>query len=931
MRFDSSFWRKCRVGFRWCRITVLSVVLVFVCAFFWVNRIGVPDFLKMRIVGALHAQGVELEFTRLRLRVIRGLVADNVRIGHSETPGNPKLSLAEVQLRLNLRALLLHRQLQINGLILHQGKLVWPVSPTNTLTLQNIQSNVRFQTNGTWTLDNFQADFAGAKFLLAGEIAHAPELRDWKMFQLKTNASHPVLLNQLQKISETLDQIHFDGTPKLNLTLNGDARDFRSFVCRLNVTAPAAQTPWGNVSRATLVAQAHLLRLDCLPETTVYLEAGRARTPWGEASDLRFNADLTAPADAPTNFDLSWDFWTNAQPYRLTWAARLKNLDSEKLNAGSVACSGFWQAPELAVTNFSAELGGGRFDTSARLNVATRELAFTVSSDFDPHAVAALLTEKTRARLAEFSWTQPPLISGGGSLVMFAWTNHQPDLRAEVQPTIQLIGELAFTNGTVMSAAIDSVHTHFSYSNLVWQLPDLAVAQGKTKLDLSGDENDATKDYQWHIRGAFDSDSALPFLTASNAVRGFKIVMFTEPVALDVNVSGRLYDYDRLAASGQVAVTNFSVRGEAFGDVTSALNYTNRVLEFLNPLMHTGDQMLTADKLTLDFNRRLILFTNGFSVADPEPLARAIGPKTGLIVEPYHFLQPPTARVNGQLPLHDMNGGHDMADVDVQFDIIKGAQFEWLKVKTTNILGTIHWQGQSLILTNVTATIYGGSGDGFANFDFHPAHAGADYEFMVDVTNINLHLAASELASASNHLEGALAGQLTVTHADSRDWQTWDGYGHAQLVDGLIWDVPIFGILSPVLNGISPGLGSSRARDASAKFVITNGVIYTDSLEIHSTLARLKYTGTVDLKQNVNARVEAQLLRNTPVVGSVISMVLSPFSKLFEYQVTGTLKNPKSEPVHDVSKFLLMPLHPIRNLENMFPGDDMFTNPPPEK
>ena len=38
---------------------------------------------------------------------------------------------------------------------------------------------------------------------------------------------------------------------------------------------------------------------------------------------------------------------------------------------------------------------------------------------------------------------------------------------------------------------------------------------------------------------------------------------------------------------------------------------------------------MTADKVTLDFNRRLICFTNGFSTADPEPVARAIGPKTG--------------------------------------------------------------------------------------------------------------------------------------------------------------------------------------------------------------------------------------------------------------------------------------------------------------
>jgi len=56
-----------------------------------------------------------------------------------------------------------HRQLQINGLVLCQGKFVWPLSPTNTLVLNQIQADLRFQTNDTWSLDNFQADFAGAK------------------------------------------------------------------------------------------------------------------------------------------------------------------------------------------------------------------------------------------------------------------------------------------------------------------------------------------------------------------------------------------------------------------------------------------------------------------------------------------------------------------------------------------------------------------------------------------------------------------------------------------------------------------------------------------------------------------------------------------------------------------------------------------------
>ena len=472
--------------------------------------------------------------------------------------------------------------------------------------------------------------------------------------------------------------------------------------------------------------------------------------------------------------------------------------------------------------------------------------------------------------------------------------------------------------------------THFSYSQLAWQLPDFLIAQARTRLEISGSEDDGTKNYQWHIRGAFDPESLRPFLTASNAARGFAIAKFIEPPVLDLDVRGRLYDYDGISASGRVALTNFTVRGEMFGDAASALNYTNRVLEFLNPLMHTGEQVMTADKITLNFNTRLICFTNGFSTTDPQFITRVIGPKTARMVAPYHFLEPPAARVNGQVPLHDINNGHDMADVDMRFDILKGAPFEWLNFRTPSIMGTIRWQGQTLILTNIVAAFYGGDGNGFAYFDFRVPHEGAVFQFAVNVTNANLHLLAMDLSTPTNHLEGALTGQLVVTHADSRDCQTWDGFGHAQLRDGLIWDVPIFGILSPVLNAFLPGLGNSRATDASAKFVITNGVIFTDSLEIRSAMMRLQYNGTVDLQQNVNARATAQLLRDIWAVGPLISTVLWPVEQIV--RISSHRHAGKSEERADIchlQNFLLIPLHPIRSLEEILPAGDTTTNAPP--
>src|SRR5665213_3035314 len=153
------FWRKCRLCFRWFRISVLLLVLAAVFSFVWFNRIGLPDFLKTRLVEALHSRGIKLEFSRMRLKVVRGIVVENVRIGDARKTGSPALTLAEMELHLNYRALL-HRQFEVDDLILHQGDLLWPVSPTNVLTLYDIQANLRFQTNNTWSLDNFTAGFA---------------------------------------------------------------------------------------------------------------------------------------------------------------------------------------------------------------------------------------------------------------------------------------------------------------------------------------------------------------------------------------------------------------------------------------------------------------------------------------------------------------------------------------------------------------------------------------------------------------------------------------------------------------------------------------------------------------------------------------------------------------------------------------------------
>src|SRR6185436_7277597 len=101
-------------------------------------------------------------------------------------------------------------------------------------------------------------------------------------------------------------------------------------------------------------------------------------------------------------------------------------------------------------------------------------------------------------------------------------------------------------------------------------------------------------------------------------------------------------------------------------------------------------------------------------------------------------------------------------------------------------------------------------------------------------------------------VEGLFSGELRVTSADTHNWNSWQGYGQAQLTNGLLWNIPVFGVFSPVLNAFVPGLGNSRARHATATYHITNSVIHSDDLVIRGGALRMNYEGSVDFDLRVN-------------------------------------------------------------------------------
>jgi hypothetical protein len=1011
-------------------------------ALVYLTQIGLPDFAKKPLLESLRGRGLDLQFSRLRLDWHHGIVAETVLFGRASEPLSPQLTARLVQVRLSHEALA-HLQIEVDSVVLRQGRLVWPLAETNQaprqLAVENLQAELRFLPGDEWALDHFTASFAGARIQLSGTVSNASAVREWKWLKPAPTTPAGAWRNRLRQFADVLERIHFSAPPELRLDVRGDALDLASFGVRVLLSTPGADTPWGTVTHGRFSARIFPATTNQLVGAELSLEAGAAQTRWATTSNLRFTAHLasfesltnlgkgdltlsagqvqtewggatnlqlrvhggflegrtnlihadlaltagqvetrwgsvtkaqfdgqwihaltnavplsgegmlrcsqadtewgaarelrldlrlpTPPATARPHVDESWAWWAKVEPYQLDWDGRLSGVRSRGLEAEEITCGGSWRAPQLTITNLHVDLYQRHLDVRAGLNVASRALDLSLASNVDPHQLAPLLTEAARQWLAPCVWEQPPELKGEVSLVLPAWTNRQPDWRAEVPPTLRLQGEVRLERGgAYRGMTITAAQSHISYSNQVWRLPDLMITRPEGTLEVVHEEDDRTKDFYFRITSTFDVTALRPLLDLEQQ-RGFDLLTLTEPPVISAEIWGRGHEPERTGFKGQIALTNFAFRGETASGLQTALDYTNRLLHITSPRVQRGAERLSADGLIVDFVAQKIYLTNGFSTAEPMVVARAIGPHVARAVEPYHFGRPPVAHVRGTIPMH----GEE--DADLHFDL-DGGPFEWWRFHAPRIVGHVHWLGQQVTLSNIWLDFYGGQAAGSAHFDFSPRDQ-TFYQFALTTTNALMQPLVKDLFAVTNRLEGRLRGTLMVTNASTASLQSWNGHGDMSLRDGLIWEIPIFGIFSDVLNGMVPGLGSSRASAGTCTFIITNGIIRSDDMDIRSTGMRLQYRGTLDFQGQVNARVEAGLLRDMPIIGPVFSIAFWPVTKLFEYKVTGSLGDPQAEPVSLLPKVMLLPLqlpfHPLRTLKGLLPEDlgASRTNAPP--
>lgn len=736
----------------------------------------------------------------------------------------------------------------------------------------------------------------------------------------------------------------------------------------LTLEALAARTPWGQAERFTLDARtAPAPTNDAARVTRFTFHADGLQTEHASIRRLALDAESTHPATnlfpaslrgdailAGTRTARATSEWTRATatldlPRReewlfahtnLAWPERLRNIPFDltaifsnalgaELKFSQATLLNHWRPPELRVT---AEIhsSAGTLLGAADLDTRTRAAHADGTWRGDPHRLARFLPTNALPWLADYQSAAPLEIQAVGGATLPAWTNWTSAWTREALPTLAFSARVAAGEGAFRRTPFTAAHARCNYTNAQWTFPEVRLTRPEGTLAADGAFDAASG--RFHAR----LDSSINPLALSNAIPGriprflFGAFQFTEPPLFHVEATGHARDFarrdfSRLGLTLRASGTNFTFREQPVRHASTRGVFTNNFISLYEPLILRDGERGTADGIGFDTAIERLYLTNAHSTLNPTAVVTAIGRHATRALKPFVFDVPPRVRVNGSLPTRPREYSEDL-----RFEL-EGGPFHWWRIHADPARASIHWRGETLAITNIQAQWAGGPARGWLWFDFAQTNGGA-MAFALATANADLPRLVRELQDGrTNRLEGALNLRLAIDRAWVNDLKSWHGAGEASLRDGLVWDVPLFGAASRVMNTMFPGLGHSRAKQAAATFTLTNSVVHTRDLEVQATGMHLKYRGTVDFDGVVDARMEAKILRGVPAIGPLISAVLTPVGKLFEYRVSGTLADPKLEDVYLVPRVLFFPFQPIKTLQNIFRPDEKDSAPPADR
>ena len=689
----------------------------------------------------------------------------------------------------------------------------------------------------------------------------------------------------------------------------------------LRLAARNLKTPWLTADEGKFEASSTIPKSFGAPPSTVRGSL-RLRSPQcllGQAEEISvaFEAQPAQGAPSPPPFRGA-PKWLDR--FRLQLDAAIGGLRSERAPFTALSFKAALSPKTWSLADCWAELPPGELMIpQAVLDRSAKTLTAQVESNCDPHRLGALLPPKALAWLDRFGWRTPPRVVGRIKLRLPDLPPASPEWPRRALTALQLDAQIQGTHVSYRGVPMDEAQVRLRLADGLLQIDPLLLKRPEGEAELRYRLNLLTQDFRWTVSRC----RMLPKAVAPAVDRSLPGVLAPFAFRRPAHVAGEIWGTHRPPKNTefdlQVAVDDFSLRGERCDTAQARLSMSNRVVFIQDLRIRSGKETLQAARIAVDTRRKQARLEKVVAFADPLRLARAVGPKAERALAGCRFEAPFRTEINGLIAWE--------TNAPSRLDFAaEGGPFTFHRFRATRLSAQVQWQPKRLVIPNLTAAFYGGQLQLSLAAPLKPGLS--PFRLTASWTNTDLHSLAADLFRPDNHLSGRLNGRLAVDGGVPSDLKTWTGRSYVEVREGMLWDIPIFGVFSPLLNQISPGLGNNRATAARAHFRLRNGAVETEDLLINAGPVRIHYAGTCSLDGRLDARASIKILRPVPLIGPLVSLALTPVSKPFECRVAGAIDSPQIDLIY-IPKFLRPVFSPLRFFKGLLSEPQTKLGKPP--
>jgi hypothetical protein len=451
-------------------------------ALLWLHFGGLPKALHPSIVDAAARAGLGLEFERMRLSPIEGLVLDKVRLRSERLPDKPEVAVDRAAVSLDWRQLPAGK-VELQALDLRGAQLFLPLAAEGGVaqTLRLTKARARLMlSEGVVSVPLARFNLQGIDVVATGQVALSPS----------QGPPAPVVFPaELSRALEVIEALDFGrSSPELDLEFTARAGDPAS-VQLPRIRLLAEHLAYGEVRLRDIRLDASYLdgvlnvqRLsarDAGPGTfdlqgSWNLTDGQVQADWTSALD-------PAPWLAELRPDGPWDDLSFASPPKVQGSLEVAPGEPRRVQIlGSAVAGGFafrgvdfeslstgfaWRNGDLYVSDATLGLGGGRI--RADLMMLPGDVRLRVDCQADPMPLTALLGERDRANIAkmELEFLDAPSIG---------FEARGPELDPA---RLVATGRMQLGRTSIHGSSMDSASAELSFQDLALTLSDIRVSR----------------------------------------------------------------------------------------------------------------------------------------------------------------------------------------------------------------------------------------------------------------------------------------------------------------------------------------------------------------------------------------------------------------------------------------------------------------------